>query len=82
MSFERSGPFLEGFLDASGLKPNFAHQVKLVGMPSAEFGAAGDDLANERIGYAGRWYKVGVGNATDAQTGQGLQGGSSVHRRL
>lgn len=67
VSFERSGAFFEGTLDASGLKPNFAYQVKLVGMPTAEYGAAGDDASNDRIGFAGRWYKVGVGNATDAQ---------------
>ena len=67
VTFQRTGRFLEGSLDARGLKPNFAYQIKLVGMPSAEFGAAGDDVSNERIGYAGRWYRVGVGNASDAQ---------------
>ena len=67
VSFERTGAFFEGTLDAGGLKPNFAYQVKLVGMPTAEFGAAGDDVSNDRIGFAGRWYRVGVGNATDAE---------------
>ncbi len=67
VSFKRTGSFFEGSLDAWGLKPNFAYQMKLVGMPTAEFGAAGDDLSNERIGFAGRWYRTGVGNATDAE---------------
>jgi hypothetical protein len=65
--FERTGSYLEGALDAAGLKPSFAYQVKLVGMPAAEYGAAGDDAANQRIGLAGRWYHTGVGNATDAE---------------
>lgn len=67
VAFERSGSFFGGTLDASGLKPSFAYQMKLVGMPTAEYGAAGDDVSNERIGYAGRWNRVGTGNATDAQ---------------
>jgi hypothetical protein len=67
VTFRRTAAFFEGTLDASGLKPNFAYQVRLVGMPAGEFGAKGDDLSNRRIGFAGRWYRVGGGNATDAE---------------
>jgi len=66
ITYQRTGILFEGHLEASGLKPNFAYQVKLVGMPTREFGTAGDDLSNENIGYAGRWYRVGGGNANDA----------------
>jgi|GEM_PF-741903 len=47
-----------GHLSACGLKPNFAYQVKLMGKPQAIWGPDGDDAANERIGYAGRWWEV------------------------
>ena len=51
-----SGATLEGALTASGLKPNFAYQLKLNGRPAFLFGDEGDDEANERLGYAGRWW--------------------------
>jgi hypothetical protein len=56
-----------GHLSAVGLKPNFAFQIKLVGKPSGLWGIEGDDIANERIGYAGRWWRVtpSPGNSTD-----------------
>lgn len=56
-----------GHLSASGLKPNFAYQVKLVGKPSGLWGSEGDDITNERIGYAGRWWRVtpNPGNSND-----------------
>jgi len=56
-----------GHVSAVGLKPNFAYQVKLVGKPVGLWGAEGDDVTNERIGYAGRWWRVtpNPGNATD-----------------
>ena len=56
-----------GHLAASSLKPNFAYQMKLVGKPEGIWGVAGDDLANERIGYAGRWWRVqpDPGNSND-----------------
>jgi len=50
------GATLQGTLTASGLKPNFAYQLKLNGRPSALFGDEGDDAANERLGFAGRWW--------------------------
>ena len=56
-----------GHLSGTDLKPNFAYQVKLVGKPEALWGLEGDDVTNERIGYAGRWWRVtpNPGNATD-----------------
>ena len=50
------GAILQGALTASGLKPNCAYQLKLNGRPSALFGDEGDDEANERLGFAGRWW--------------------------
>lgn len=53
------GPTLRGRLEAHGLKPNFAYQIKLRG----DFN---DRAAFERIGYAGRWRLPGRGtNYTD-----------------
>ncbi len=54
-----SVPYFVGHIEARGLKPNFAYQLKLVGKPvkgTRGWGAYGDDLANERLGYAGRWW--------------------------
>ena len=59
-----------GILTAGGLKPNFCYQLKLVGKPTALWGAAGDDASNERLGYLGRWWHAWPGdawNATDAE---------------
>jgi len=57
----------------SGLKPNFAYQVKLVGRPSknasnAEQLAAADDITNETLGRIGRWWRISPspGNSNDA----------------
>jgi hypothetical protein len=70
-------PSAEGRLTGSHLKPNFAYQVKLNGKPSYFWGPQGSDLANERIGFAGRWWLnklekatgtvVGGWNSTDAE---------------
>ena len=56
-----------GSLEADNLKPNFAYQMKIIGKPEGIWGPAGDDLTNERIGYAGRWWRVqpDPGNADD-----------------
>ncbi len=51
--------YFVGHIEARGLKPNFAYQIKLVGKPvkgTRGWGAYGDDLANEHLGYAGRWW--------------------------
>ena len=49
---------LRGTLTATGLKPNFAYQMKLEGRPSSLWGSDGDDETNARIGYMGRWWCV------------------------
>jgi len=49
--------YFTGTLQATGLKPNFCYQIKLSGKPTAYFGPEGDDEANERVGYAGRWWR-------------------------
>jgi len=55
-----SGSF-SGALTATGLKPNFAYQMKLVGKPEM------DNWSNEQLGYAGRWWRVqpNPGNSDD-----------------
>ena len=52
-------PYFVGHIRANGLKPNFSYQLKLVGKPqrgTRGWGALGDDLSNERLGKAGRWW--------------------------
>lgn len=51
-----------GTITATGLKPNFAYQMKLVGDHSKSV------WTNEQLGYAGRWWRVqpNPGNTTDA----------------
>ena len=68
VDFEQcSDSVFAGHLAASNLKPNFAYQMKLVGKPEGIWGVAGDDLSNELIGYAGRWWRVqpDPGNSDD-----------------
>lgn len=61
VSFDNSGSAtLSGTLTASGLKPNFAYQIKLEGKPTV------DAWGNERIGYLGRWWSPVAGNVDDA----------------
>jgi hypothetical protein len=64
-----SGPVLTGVLTGSGLKPNFTYQVKLNGKPSYFWDAAGDDVANERLGFAGRWWLSRVERSTGSVVG-------------
>jgi hypothetical protein len=68
LSFCDSANAFTGTLAAASLKPNFAYQIKLVGKPESVWGEDGDDLTNERLGYAGRWWRKqpNPGNATDA----------------
>src|SRR5262249_7128688 len=57
--------YLSGTLVATGLKPNFAYQIKLSGYSSGDE----DNLAtNERLGYLGRWWRSAPdpANADDA----------------
>lgn len=49
VTFNALDTTLHGTLLATGLKPNFAYQLKLVGTP--------DTPDNERIGFAGRWWQ-------------------------
>jgi hypothetical protein len=62
-------PRFGGTFTGSNLKPNFAYQVKLNGKPSYFWGSEGDDLANERIGFAGRWWLNKVEKATGTIVG-------------
>jgi len=74
LTLNQSGlKYLDGTLTATGLKPNFAYQVKLAGRPSrdgqtAEEAALADDVANEMIGRVGRWWRAAPtpGNTNDA----------------
>ncbi len=61
VSFDDTGnTTLSGTITATGLKPNFAYQMKLEGQPTV------DAWANEQIGYLGRWWSPVSGNVTDA----------------
>jgi len=54
-----TAPYFSGRVEAKGLKPNFAYQMKLAGKPSKGtrgWGAQGDDVANGRLGAVGRWW--------------------------
>jgi glycosyl hydrolase family 113/subtilase family protein/beta-agarase/YXIM esterase-like protein/Big-like domain-containing protein/PKD domain-containing protein len=58
--FEPVDSSLHGTLTATGLKPNFLYQAKLVGLP--HHGDIGepytyDSVANEQVGYSGRWWQ-------------------------
>ena len=57
---DMGGTTLSGTLTASGLKPNFAYQIKLEGKPTV------DAWGNEKIGYLGRWWSNVAGNVDDA----------------
>lgn len=55
-----TNPYFVGHIQAKGLKPNFAYQMKLLGKPvygERGWGKFGDDLTNERLGKAGRWWE-------------------------
>jgi hypothetical protein len=61
LTFDRAPgvPYFVGHIHASNLKPNFSYQLKLLGKPergTRGWGSMGDDLSNERIGLAGRWW--------------------------
>ena len=49
VTYEIVGDSFQGTLTATNLKPNFAYQLKLSGIPGT--------AANERIGLAGRWWQ-------------------------
>ncbi len=54
LKYSRNSDTFRGLLVVRGYKPNFAYQVKLVGIPE-------DPAAAERIGFAGRWLLPGGG---------------------
>lgn len=59
---------LAGLVTATGLKPNFAYQIKITGNPSRLGLTDADDAANEIIGYRGRWWRIqpNPANSNDA----------------
>ena len=61
ISYNNTSDTFSGTLTATGLKPNFAYQMKLVGDSNM------DDWSNEQIGYAGRWWRIqpNPGNSND-----------------
>jgi hypothetical protein len=59
VTFADAAPTFQGELHARGLKPNFAYQMKLVGMPSFLWPKASDDATNCRLGQLGRWWRPG-----------------------
>jgi len=70
--FWRRAPVFEGTLHARGLKPNFAYQMKVVGMPPFLWGVMGDAPSNVRIGSVGRWWRPGEsgGNVNGVNDGE------------
>jgi hypothetical protein len=65
ISYNNTSATFSGTLTATGLKPSFAYQVKLVGNSDM------DDWSNEQLGYAGRWWRVqpNPGNSNDTDYG-------------
>lgn len=59
VSLAKASPTFQGRLKARKLKPNFAYQMKLVGMPSFLWPQKNDDAANRRLGERGRWWRPG-----------------------
>jgi len=51
VTYRTVGRTLAGRLTARNLKPNFAYQVKLFGLPET------DARANEHLGFSGRWWR-------------------------
>jgi len=49
VNYYTGGASFHGSMTAANLKPHFAYQLKLVGIP--------ESAANERIGLAGRWWQ-------------------------
>ena len=65
ISYGNTPGTFSGTLTATGLKPSFAYQMKLVGNSDM------DDWTNEQLGYAGRWWRVqpNPGNSNDTDYG-------------
>ena len=56
VAYSNAGSKFYGTLTASDLKPNFAYQLKLVGIPGS--------VGNEQIGFVGRWWREEWNGAT------------------
>ena len=57
--YQQMGGVFRGHIEARGLKPNFAYQIKLCGKPrygKRGWGQFGDDVSNENLGFQGRWW--------------------------
>ena len=63
--FPKRGETFRCAIKARKLKPSFAYQVKLVGMPPSVWPEKGDVPTNRRLGEVGRWWRRGPdgGNA-------------------
>ncbi len=73
LTYNDNANTFSGTLTAAGLKPNFAYQMKLVGKPESLWVAGnGDNWTNEKLGYAGRWWRnvPNPGNSSDADYNQ------------
>jgi len=55
---------ITGTVTATGLKPYATYQLKFEGKPTCMYGVAGDNVANENVGYMGRWWD----NTTNSNT--------------
>lgn len=51
ITYSTNATILAGTMVATNLKPNFAYQFKLIGLPET------DSTANEDLGFSGRWWK-------------------------
>jgi len=87
ISFDTPGVnHLAGLITATGLKPNFAYQIKLIGNPSKNATsdadrAAADDATNEKLGSMGRWWRIApnAGNTNDADYNQNKDNPASIY---
>ena len=80
-----SATTLEGTLVATSLRPHFAYQAKIEGMPAKPYPWTGADLAdplnwsNKQLGSIGRWWCVDDGwNVSDAELASGAHDGHMV----
>ena len=57
--YQQTDGIFRGHIEARGLKPNFAYQMKLCGKPrygKRGWWQFGDDVSNENLGLQGRWW--------------------------
>lgn len=65
-----------GVITAGGLKPYATYQVKFEGKPNCLYGLSGNDLANEYIGYKGRWWD----NTTNSNVNDAYYAANSIYK--